>query len=600
MSGPLQPPGAVTIIGGASLDQLYVHGQWRASIGGAGLYTALAAQRAGAVATMFAPRPEPMPEPLAPVAERLRWLGPACPLSELPAFEIAHYGDGRSELVNARWGAEAHLTPQNFPAHHTADVVYCGPLADPGRQLAFIEYFHQRGLRTAVGTYGRAVKNFHDTVYATLRQADIFFCNENEARGLFGTIEQAATTPGHLLFITLGERGALVIQGDHPTHIPGLTVTEFDPTGAGDTFAGTTLAFLAQGAHPVEAARRGVAAAAEMVTGLGPAKLLAPRPSPPYPADTRVTVDVAQCERVAALIAHLPEVQPFDFTGEAFPPVGHPAALDFFFASVLQQFGFWSEAEQHYREPLITQFGGQRLKGSDYLFAVYRRWLDDHPVGLTPGHQAALTPEELALRFRADTGEMPLPVPELYLNQARAYGRDLVALGWSPAELLARANESERPLGTLLSLLDHVGGYKEDPLRKKAVLLGVILQQRPEQFLRAQADEPVPPIIDYHLQRSCLRMGLVEVADAALRQALVRRQVLAPDDEWAVRRAAYAAIEHVQLASHKSMGAVDYFFFGARRRCPEMTEPDCARCAVDPVCAHRTELFQPVIRTVFY
>jgi hypothetical protein len=45
---------------------------------------------------------------------------------------------------------------------------------------------------------------------------------------------------------------------------------------------------------------------------------------------------------------------------------------------------------------------------------------------------------------------------------------------------------------------------------------------------------------------------------------------------------------------------VDWFFFNARRRCPEMTEPECAHCAVDPACAHRKALFQPVLRTTFY
>jgi hypothetical protein len=48
------------------------------------------------------------------------------------------------------------------------------------------------------------------------------------------------------------------------------------------------------------------------------------------------------------------------------------------------------------------------------------------------------------------------------------------------------------------------------------------------------------------------------------------------------------------------MGAVDWFFFNARKRCPEMTEPDCKNCALDSVCAHRKDLFQPVRRTIFY
>ena len=67
-----------------------------------------------------------------------------------------------------------------------------------------------------------------------------------------------------------------------------------------------------------------------------------------------------------------------------------------------------------------------------------------------------------------------------------------------------------------------------------------------------------------------------------------------------MRLAAYEAVMALVQRSGRSMGAVDWFFFNARRRCPEMTEPECACCAVDPACAHRKALFQPVLRTTFY
>jgi hypothetical protein len=73
-----------------------------------------------------------------------------------------------------------------------------------------------------------------------------------------------------------------------------------------------------------------------------------------------------------------------------------------------------------------------------------------------------------------------------------------------------------------------------------------------------------------------------------------------PDEEWAVRYAAYIAIEQVADISGKSAGAVDWFFFNSRKRCPEMTKPICEECQIDPICAHQKELFQPVMRTTFY
>ena len=107
-------------------------------------------------------------------------------------------------------------------------------------------------------------------------------------------------------------------------------------------------------------------------------------------------------------------------------------------------------------------------------------------------------------------------------------------------------------------------------------------------------------MIDYHLMRSCLRVGLINVLDEVLKNKLLARQIVSPAEEWAVRYAAFQAIERIVALSGKSAGAVDWFFFGARKRCPEMSEPECHLCQLDPICAHRKELFQPVRRTTYY
>ena len=78
----------------------------------------------------------------------------------------------------------------------------------------------------------------------------------------------------------------------------------------------------------------------------------------------------------------------------------------------------------------------------------------------------------------------------------------MMALGLTPQDLVAQANASASPLYTFLQSLTHIGGYKEDPLQKKSVLLAIILSERPERFLKPAPHEVMPPIIDYHLQRS--------------------------------------------------------------------------------------------------
>ena len=318
------------------------------------------------------------------------------------------------------------------------------------------------------------------------------------------------------------------------------------------------------------------------------------------PLDPRVMLNPAQIMRVAALIRTLPEAEPFDFAGDLFPPIGHAATLDFFFAATLQQFGFWEMQERHYHRPMMASLNSRLLKGSDYLWYAYRRQLDRDPAFFSPARQATLARVELDEILQADDGSNPMPAFHLHLQVARAYGQDMLTLRWTPASIVADVNCSSQPRTALLDMLTHVGGYKEDPLRKKAMLLALILEQRPERFLHPAPGEAEPPVIDYHLMRSCLRIGLVEIRDADLRGRVIERRELAAPDEWAIRVAAYQAIQQVQQESGRSMGAVDWFFFSARQRCPEIIEPDCLHCPVDQVCTHRKELFQPVMRTTYY
>jgi hypothetical protein len=89
--------------------------------------------------------------------------------------------------------------------------------------------------------------------------------------------------------------------------------------------------------------------------------------------------------------------------------------------------------------------------------------------------------------------------------------------------------------------------------------------------------------------------------DDELKTKLTNRQLVSPAEEWAVRYPAYLAYEQLVSLSGRSLTSVNNFIFtNARKRCPEMTEPECRFCALDPVCAHRKEFFQPVMRTTFY
>jgi hypothetical protein len=588
----------ILVIGGASLDTL--EGADELVPGGAGMYTAMSAHRSGAEVTLYAPRPVPMPDELHSVNDRLTWLGPAIEQADLAHFEI-HYDDGRANYVESRFGTEDSLSTDELPADLSDfDCIHLIPLGNIRRQQMILRTCRERGARRiSAGTALDLINAQPEVANEVLQEADILFMNEEEAVRLFGSMSAVHSRADQLIFVTQGRDGATVVQGDSASPLTGVSATVADPTGAGDTFCGATLVGIASGLHPVMAARRAMPLAAQMTEQIGPAVLLRAEAAAEAASDARVAVDNDQIQRVAELIKTLTDVAPFPFTGPDLPAENHPAALDYFFASTLQQFGFWTHADGRYERPLVAHIDGEERKGAFYFFRAYCRWLNDDPERLTPAAQAKLSKADLIAVLRDDDGNDPMPSIDLHLSLAHAYGRDMQALGQTPATLMQKVNSSADPMSALLAQLDHVGGYKEDPLRKKAALLAIILQQRPEAFLSDSGGD-APPIIDYHVMRSCLRIGLIDVVDADLAARLERRELLSEAEEWAVRSAAFSAIELLVAKSGKTMGAVDWFLFQARQRCPEMSDPLCGSCPVDPVCAHRKALFQPVRRTSFY
>ncbi len=269
------------VIGTASLDTLHVKDQTYETIGGAGLYTALAATYAGARVTLFGPRPFTPTPTFRAATQRLVWMGPGVSIENMPHLEITHHGEGKATLVGASWGGESFLRIEQLPADLSRFAyVHIAALSSAQRMLDFLHACRERGAqRISAGTYYRVVQNEPATVRTIFEQADVFFMNENEATGLWGSLRVAGgvntrTRDDALLFITFDKRGVMVIEGDQATPLPAELANEVDPTGAGDTFCGATLAGLARGDDPIAAAKNACALAAREIEHVGPAFLL--------------------------------------------------------------------------------------------------------------------------------------------------------------------------------------------------------------------------------------------------------------------------------------------------------------------------------------
>jgi len=71
------------------------------------------------------------------------------------------------------------------------------------------------------------------------------------------------------VILTLGERGALLVDKDTVENIPAIKVNAVDPTGAGDAFIGSLAVYLGEGLSLHDAIHRANAVAALSVTKIG-------------------------------------------------------------------------------------------------------------------------------------------------------------------------------------------------------------------------------------------------------------------------------------------------------------------------------------------
>ncbi|MGW6443744.1 ribokinase [Lentzea sp. NPDC055074] len=104
----------------------------------------------------------------------------------------------------------------------------------------------------------------------TLRQLTVLIVNEHEAAQLAADWNGLLDLGPSSAIITLGARGAAVVEKSGVVEVPSVEVDEVvDTTGAGDAFAGALSARLAEGDDLVRAARYAAKVAALSVTKAG-------------------------------------------------------------------------------------------------------------------------------------------------------------------------------------------------------------------------------------------------------------------------------------------------------------------------------------------
>jgi sugar/nucleoside kinase (ribokinase family) len=277
------------IVGSIAFDDLDMPtGQYRDVLGGAATYSSLAASL------------------LAPGAVRVVGIVgedfPEAHLADLRSRGVDTAGVERATGRTFRWHGRysddlasrtsldtqlnvfADFSPKIPPAYERSAFVLLGNI-HPRLQVDVLEQAREPRL-VAADTMNFWIDREPSALGEMLRRVDLLIINDEEARqlsGIHNLVRAAADIRKRgpkMLVVKRGEFGALLFDDAGTFFVPAYPLEEvLDPTGAGDSFAGGLLGYLASHGETSPAAlRRAMFFASALgsfcVEGIGPARLL--------------------------------------------------------------------------------------------------------------------------------------------------------------------------------------------------------------------------------------------------------------------------------------------------------------------------------------
>jgi sugar/nucleoside kinase (ribokinase family) len=155
------------------------------------------------------------------------------------------------ETLETRLGVFADFHPKLPQAFRSAEFLFLGTI-DPELQLGVLQQV-ARPKFVVCDTMNYWIQSKKDALMALLERVDLLMVNDSEARELSGdwNIHRAgrwvlAHGPKRLV-VKQGEFGALLMEPGRTFYAPAFPLEEvFDPTGAGDAFAGGFMGYLAR------------------------------------------------------------------------------------------------------------------------------------------------------------------------------------------------------------------------------------------------------------------------------------------------------------------------------------------------------------------
>ena len=154
------------------------------------------------------------------------------------------------ETLDTRLGVFADFSPKLPEQYRDARFVFLGNI-DPALQLSVLDQVHGADL-VACDTMNYWIQGQPDTLLELLKRIDLLMVNDAEARQLSGdwNIYRAARwileRGPKMVIIKQGEYGAVLVDEGGIFYVPAFPLEQiYDPTGAGDAFAGGFMGHIA-------------------------------------------------------------------------------------------------------------------------------------------------------------------------------------------------------------------------------------------------------------------------------------------------------------------------------------------------------------------
>ena len=252
------------VVGSIALDSIFTpFGETADALGGSAVYFSVAAsllnpvQVVGVVGSDY-----PMAE-LERLAPRgIDWSGVEHAAGESFRWKGKYSYDLQSrETLETRLGVFASFQPKLPPSARTAEYLFLGNI-DPELQLGVLDQVPGARL-VACDTMNYWIQSKKSALMELLTRVDILMVNDGEARELSGdwNIHRAARWilahgPKRVV-IKQGEYGALLMERTGAFYVPAFPLEDvFDPTGAGDAFAGGFMGHIARSGEVSEESLR--------------------------------------------------------------------------------------------------------------------------------------------------------------------------------------------------------------------------------------------------------------------------------------------------------------------------------------------------------